>query len=147
FRQRLSADGRQIEERVAWKPEDYLERLPQRVSVTLAGRTVEIAAWRFEVAGVESEPDGAHAEHPVWTGGRAGGAPPPRNTGVGWRQPRAGSAGGASRRAGAVVLLLDTNLPENAAEDRSITDRLYLGDQRCRLMQEAVLGIGGVRML
>src|SRR5690606_13780991 len=54
FRQRLSADGRQIEERVAWKPEDYLERLPQRVSVTLAGRTVEIAAWRFEVAGVES---------------------------------------------------------------------------------------------
>src|SRR5690606_2557637 len=97
--------------------------------------------------GVESEPDGAHAEHPVWTGGRAGGAPPPRNTGVGWRQTRAGSAGGASRRAGAVVLLLDTNLPENAAEDRSITDRLYLGDQRCRLMQEAVLGIGGVRML
>jgi starch phosphorylase len=45
------------------------------------------------------------------------------------------------------VLLLDTDLPENAAADRGITDHLYGGDDRYRLRQEAVLGIGGVRML
>jgi starch phosphorylase len=45
------------------------------------------------------------------------------------------------------VLLLDTDLPENAEPDRAITDHLYGGDDRYRLRQEAVLGIGGVRML
>ena len=45
------------------------------------------------------------------------------------------------------VLLLDTNLPENAPEDRGLTDDLYGGDQRYRLAQEAVLGLGGMRML
>lgn len=45
------------------------------------------------------------------------------------------------------VLLLDTDLPENQPEDRHITDQLYAGDARQRLRQEAVLGIGGVRML
>jgi glycogen phosphorylase len=45
------------------------------------------------------------------------------------------------------VLLLDTDLPENSPEDRSLTDVLYGGDSRYRLMQETVLGIGGVRML
>ena len=45
------------------------------------------------------------------------------------------------------VLLLDTDLPESSPEDRSLTDVLYGGDARYRLMQEAVLGIGGVRML
>lgn len=47
----------------------------------------------------------------------------------------------------APVLLLDTNLPENAPEDRAITDFLYGGDELYRLEQEMVLGIGGVRML
>jgi starch phosphorylase len=45
------------------------------------------------------------------------------------------------------VLLLDTDLPENSEEDRALTNELYGGDARYRLMQEAVLGIGGVRML
>jgi starch phosphorylase len=45
------------------------------------------------------------------------------------------------------VFLLDTDLPENAEADRAITDHLYGGDERYRLRQEAVLGIGGVRML
>jgi starch phosphorylase len=45
------------------------------------------------------------------------------------------------------VLLLDTNLPENAPEDRLITDRLYGGDAAYRLKQEIVLGIGGLRIL
>jgi starch phosphorylase len=45
------------------------------------------------------------------------------------------------------VLLLDTDLDENGAEDREITHHLYGGDQRLRLKQEIVLGVGGVRML
>ncbi|MBL9032612.1 MAG: alpha-glucan family phosphorylase [Phycisphaerae bacterium] len=45
------------------------------------------------------------------------------------------------------VLLLDTDHADNHPEDRRITDSLYGGDERDRLRQEAVLGIGGVRML
>jgi starch phosphorylase len=45
------------------------------------------------------------------------------------------------------VILLDTDLPENAEPDRHLTDHLYGGDDRYRLCQEMVLGIGGVRML
>jgi starch phosphorylase len=45
------------------------------------------------------------------------------------------------------VLLLDTDLDQNAPEDRRITDRLYGGDDVYRLKQEIVLGIGGVRLL
>lgn len=45
------------------------------------------------------------------------------------------------------LVLLDTNLNENAPEDREITGRLYGGDQDMRIRQEIVLGIGGVRAL
>jgi len=45
------------------------------------------------------------------------------------------------------LLLLDTNVPENAPEDREITARLYGGDQETRIRQEIVLGIGGLRAL
>jgi starch phosphorylase len=45
------------------------------------------------------------------------------------------------------VLLLDTDTPENQPEDRRITDHLYGGDERYRLMQEIVLGVGGTRLL
>lgn len=45
------------------------------------------------------------------------------------------------------LLLLDTNVSENSAYDRGLTDWLYGGDQRYRLAQEIILGIGGVRML
>ncbi len=45
------------------------------------------------------------------------------------------------------LYLLDTNIPENAPEDREITANLYLGDQNRRIQQELVLGIGGVRAL
>ncbi len=45
------------------------------------------------------------------------------------------------------VFLLDTDLPENTAWDRRITDVLYGGDSYYRLCQEVVLGMGGVRML
>lgn len=45
------------------------------------------------------------------------------------------------------VYFLDTNLFENSTSDREITYYLYGGDERYRLLQEIVLGIGGVRML
>lgn len=45
------------------------------------------------------------------------------------------------------VYLLDTSIPENSEFDRKLTDRLYAGDPRYRLCQEAVLGIGGIALL
>ncbi len=45
------------------------------------------------------------------------------------------------------VYLLDTDLDENDPRDRGLTDRLYGGDNDYRLRQEAILGIGGARML
>jgi glycogen phosphorylase len=45
------------------------------------------------------------------------------------------------------VYLLDADLPENAAWDKTLTDYLYGGDQYYRLAQEVILGIGGMRML
>ncbi len=45
------------------------------------------------------------------------------------------------------ILFLDTDVPENAAQDRAITDTLYGGDSTYRIKQEVVLGMGGVRML
>ena len=43
------------------------------------------------------------------------------------------------------VLLLDTDVAENAVEDRPITHILYVRGREMRLHQELVLGIGGVR--
>ena len=45
------------------------------------------------------------------------------------------------------VYLLDTDVPENSAEDRGLLARLYGGDQRTRIAQELLLGLGGVRLL
>ena len=45
------------------------------------------------------------------------------------------------------LYLLDTNMPENAPEDRDLTKTLYGGDIETRIQQEIVLGIGGVRAL
>ncbi|MDQ1253555.1 MAG: glycogen phosphorylase [Euryarchaeota archaeon] len=45
------------------------------------------------------------------------------------------------------IIFLDTDVEGNEWDDRRITDSLYGGDQRYRLKQEIVLGIGGVRML
>lgn len=45
------------------------------------------------------------------------------------------------------VYLLDTDVPENNDEDRALLRRLYGGDQRTRIAQEIMLGIGGVRLL
>jgi len=45
------------------------------------------------------------------------------------------------------LLLLDTDIEENSAEDRTITHYLYGGDHENRLRQELILGIGGIRAL
>ncbi|MEM3427768.1 MAG: alpha-glucan family phosphorylase [Nitrososphaerales archaeon] len=45
------------------------------------------------------------------------------------------------------LIFLDTNLDANTAIDREITSLLYGDDRAYRLKQEAILGIGGVRML
>jgi len=103
FYQRLDATGWQREEPVEWVVEDHLVEMPQRVTVTLEGRTVQLRCWKYEVAG-------------------AGGAVVP-------------------------VYFLDANLPDNSEADRASTDVLYGGDARYRLCQEAILGLGGVRML
>src|SRR5581483_1401728 len=58
-----------------------------------------------------------------------------------WRRVIAGAEGEVP------VYFLDADLPENAAADRTLTDVLYGGDERYRLCQEILLGIGGVRML
>jgi len=103
FYQRLDASGRQIEEAVAWVPEDSLAEVPARATLTIEGRAVQIRAWRYDLRGVS-----------------------------GFTVP---------------VYLLDTDLPGNTDWDRRITDLLYGGDAHYRLCQEAILGMGGVRML
>jgi starch phosphorylase len=45
------------------------------------------------------------------------------------------------------VYLLDTDLEQNDPRDRALTDHLYGGDADYRLRQEALLGIGGARIL
>ncbi|MDX6612320.1 MAG: glycogen phosphorylase [Blastocatellia bacterium] len=45
------------------------------------------------------------------------------------------------------LYLLDTNIPENHETDRLVTGHLYGGDRETRLVQEMMLGIGGVRLL
>ena len=45
------------------------------------------------------------------------------------------------------VFFLDTDYEANAPQDREISFYLYGGDEKYRLKQEAILGLGGVRML
>jgi len=45
------------------------------------------------------------------------------------------------------LYLLDTNIPENEETDRLVTGHLYGGDRETRMVQEKMLGIGGVRLL
>jgi len=103
FFQRLDASGWQREEPAVWAVDDFVEELPQRTSVNIENRVVQLRAWRREVVG--------HG---------------------GYRVP---------------VYLLDSDLPENAEWDRTLTHYLYGGDAHYRLCQEVILGIGGLRML
>ncbi|MBI4266604.1 MAG: alpha-glucan family phosphorylase [Acidobacteria bacterium] len=59
-----------------------------------------------------------------------------------WRRRVTGLGGGT-----VAVYFLDTDIEQNAPDDRALSHFLYGGDAAYRLAQEAVLGIGGVRML
>jgi glycogen phosphorylase len=52
FYQKLDSEGNQREEPVEWKPEDYLEDMPVRVTVQLANSTVSIRTWKHVVKGI-----------------------------------------------------------------------------------------------
>ncbi|MFC1528254.1 alpha-glucan family phosphorylase [Candidatus Neomarinimicrobiota bacterium] len=45
------------------------------------------------------------------------------------------------------IYFLDTNLEENFHDDQVITMRLYSGDKDHRILQEAILGFGGIKLL
>ncbi|MEB3206204.1 MAG: alpha-glucan family phosphorylase [Vampirovibrionales bacterium] len=45
------------------------------------------------------------------------------------------------------VYFLTTDIPENTPQQRAISHKLYDADQRTRVSQEIILGIGGVRVL
>jgi len=45
------------------------------------------------------------------------------------------------------IYFLDTNIPENHEDDQKITLRLYSGDSDHRVLQESILGFGGIRLL
>ncbi|MFH1589922.1 MAG: alpha-glucan family phosphorylase [archaeon] len=45
------------------------------------------------------------------------------------------------------IIFLDTDLPENSEFDKTITHNLYGYDNKYRLAQELILGVGGVRIL
>ncbi len=45
------------------------------------------------------------------------------------------------------IYMLDTDIPSNNPNDRSITSILYGGDQEMRISQEIILGIGGIKLL
>ncbi len=45
------------------------------------------------------------------------------------------------------LLLLDTDLPQNHPADRPITSQLYVRGREMRLVQERLLGVGGVKAL
>ena len=59
-----------------------------------------------------------------------------------WRRQVTGLRG-----ADAPVYFLDTDVDGNSPDDRALSHWLYGGDAEYRLAQEAILGIGGVKML
>ena len=52
FIQHLDASGHQTESPVPWQPEQVLERVDGHATVTIEGRTVHVAAWKYAVKGV-----------------------------------------------------------------------------------------------
>jgi starch phosphorylase len=103
FDQRLDSHGNQLESPAKWSPENHLQSVPERVSVSIEGRDVRIRAWRYDFRGITG--------HIV------------------------------------PLFFLDADLPENDSADRGLTDFLFGGDERYRLCQETILGLGGVAML
>jgi starch phosphorylase len=47
FRQQLDAQGNQTERAFDWDPQDFLELLTPKVTVSIEGRPVRVQAWRY----------------------------------------------------------------------------------------------------
>jgi len=103
FYQKLDATGSQTELPIQWTPSDFLELLPDKITVEIENRTVTVQAWQYNLKSVDEN----------------------------YFIP---------------ILFLDTDIPANTDYDRTLTDYLYGGDDKYRLAQEVVLGLGGVRM-
>lgn len=52
FRQKIDGVGRQEEAPVAWDPETFAVRRPERVTVQIEGRKVAVAAWEHPIRGI-----------------------------------------------------------------------------------------------
>jgi starch phosphorylase len=52
FQQHLDASGNQTESPVLWRPEDKLESVDARTTVSIEGRIVHVRAWKYPVRGV-----------------------------------------------------------------------------------------------
>ena len=51
FHQHLDAWGNQTESDTEWTPQEFLEKLPFMVQITIAGRQVQVQAWRYLIHG------------------------------------------------------------------------------------------------
>lgn len=51
FQQHLDEQGNQSESSVSWSPEELLESLAPRISLSVEGRSVQVRAWRYQVCG------------------------------------------------------------------------------------------------
>ena len=52
FRQRLDANGGQLEEDESWDPQQFLELMPPVMAMEIEGRQVHVRAWRYLIHGV-----------------------------------------------------------------------------------------------
>jgi glycogen phosphorylase len=114
------------------------------VAVTLVHRKgyfyqrLDPSGWQVE-EGVEWSIDDFLTEEPARASVVIGGRPVQLRC---WRMNVTGVSGFV-----VPVYFLDSDLPENSEQDRTLTHWLYGGDSEYRLCQEVILGIGGVRML
>lgn len=56
FRQHLDASGNQTESPSTWSPEDFMEPMPPRVTVSIEDRQVQVRAWRYIIYGMGGHP-------------------------------------------------------------------------------------------
>jgi starch phosphorylase len=56
FRQELTPEGQQVERPVEWEPEKLMNKLDNRVSIILEGRTVQVRAWGYTYMGHSGYP-------------------------------------------------------------------------------------------
>ena len=103
FIQSFDQNGWQQEKAAQWNPARELTLLPNKISITLQGREIQLSVWCYEIIGL-----------------------------TGFPLP---------------VYFLDSDIEPNHPDDKKLTWHLYGGDDRYRLLQEFILGVGGLRML